>query len=328
MSGIGGTTTTVADVWHRPHGPLLTRIRPSASTVVGQPSAATGQPSAATGQPSAATGRQGAATGQQGGSTGRQRMPVDSDLQGPEGVLGVTTRLVALIDANYDVVAAGTEATDSRTARVVDVRRRGGGLAAQFRLDAASGLPLRRVVFGSGGQVLTADRFVGLTVGAAAGIPSTGSASAATAVPPWQRVTQPGLVRLRRQGWPVPATPPRTLTLYEAKQHGTATGKVVDLAYSDGVDDVSVFLQRGELARPLNGWRPIKLDGRQMYVGPPDGHSLTLSSRGFVFTVFAQAPPATVDAVVDRLPRGAPRGLLARLSRGLRRMAAWLDPFR
>lgn len=307
VSGVGGTVTTVADVWHRSHGATLTRVWASAS---------------------APAGPSGSTAGRRDGSTDRQPASADDDLQGPEGVLGVTTRLVALIDANYDIVTAGTAAVGSRTVRVVDVRRRGGALAAQFWLDAASGLPLRRVVFGPKGRVLTADRFVDLTVGAAAGIPPPGTVSAAAASSSWRRVAGPGLARLRRRGWPVPATPPGALTLYEAKQHGSGAGKVVDLAYSDGVDDVSVFLQRGELASTLKGWRPVTLDGRQMYAARSDGQSLTWSGRGFVFTVFAQAPPATVDAVVDRLSNGAPHGLVGRLWRGLRHMATWFDPFR
>jgi sigma-E factor negative regulatory protein RseB len=133
---------------------------------------------------------------------------------------------------------------------------------------------------------------------------------------------------MRARGWRVPGTLPGRLSLFDAEEHTTAAGQVLDLQYSDGLFVVSVFEQRGDLAPRLAGWRKIRLDGRDVYAGQPDRRSLTWSARGFVYTVIADAPPATVDAAVDALPHGSPPGFWGRMSRGFGRLASWLDPFR
>ena len=47
-----------------------------------------------------------------------------------------------------------------------------------------------------------------------------------------------------------------------------------------------------------------------------------------VYTVIADAPAQTVDAVVGVLPHDAPPGFWKRMSRGLSRLASWANPFR
>jgi sigma-E factor negative regulatory protein RseB len=90
---------------------------------------------------------------------------------------------------------------------------------------------------------------------------------------------------------------------------------------------VSLFLQRGNLASQLAGWQKVTLEGRTFYAGKPDASSLTWSARGFVYTVLAEAPPQTVDAVVDTLPHDSPPGFWGRLHHGFARLASWVNPF-
>jgi hypothetical protein len=46
-----------------------------------------------------------------------------------------------------------------------------------------------------------------------------------------------------------------------------------------------------------------------------------------VYTVMADAPAQTVDAVVGALPHDGPPGFWKRLSRGFVRLASWVNPF-
>jgi sigma-E factor negative regulatory protein RseB len=103
---------------------------------------------------------------------------------------------------------------------------------------------------------------------------------------------------------------------------------VLELGYSDGLSVVSVFEQRGDLASGLAGWQKATVDGHVIYVAESDQRSLTWSSHGMVYTVMADAPDQTVDAVVGSLPHDKPPGFWKRMSRGFVRLASWVNPFR
>ena len=77
----------------------------------------------------------------------------------------------------------------------------------------------------------------------------------------------------------------------------------------------------------LAGYQKIILDGRDVYADQPDQRSVTWAGQGFVFTVMADAPSATLDKAVDALPYDAPRGFWGRLSNGFTRLARLADPF-
>ncbi len=102
---------------------------------------------------------------------------------------------------------------------------------------------------------------------------------------------------------------------------------MLDLGYSDGLFAVSIFVQRGGLAPKLAGYQKITLDGRDVYADQPDQRSVTWAGQGFVFTVMADAPSATLDQAVDALPYDAPRGFWGRLSNGFTRLARLANPF-
>ncbi len=101
---------------------------------------------------------------------------------------------------------------------------------------------------------------------------------------------------------------------------------MIDLDYSDGLSLVSIFLQRGQLSGALPGWREIALRGRVVYCTDPDLRSLAWSAHGFVYTVIAEAPPTTVDQVVDTLPHDSGPGFWGRIAHGLRRLASHGQP--
>lgn len=291
--GAAGDTTVIANVWHRSGGDTL--VQASAAGAVGQ--------------------------GQQGSVSD------DTDIQAPEGVLGVTGQLVSLLGANYDLAYLGPGSADSRPAQVVEAWREDGSLAARFWLDQATKLPLRREVFDSGAHLVSEDVFIDLKVGA--GAVAAGPAAPAKDATPGTRLAAVDVAQLRARGWPVPGALPDDLSLFEAGQAATRSGQVLDLAYSDGLFVVSVFMQRGGLPAKLAGWQKITLDGRDVYSGQPDQRSITWAGRGFVFTVMADAPAATLDKAVGTLPYTAPPpGFWGRLSRGFGRLASWVNPFR
>jgi len=289
--GVNGNTTMIADVWHRSGGDTLVQAG-VAGTV----------------------------------SQGRQAdVSDDTDSQAPEGVLGVTSQLVALLGANYDLAYLGPGSADSRPALVVEAWRESGTLAARYWLDRATKLPLRREVFDSSSHLIGEDVFIDLNTGA-------GAAAAAPAGPaataPGAQLTDVDVSQWRARGWPVPGALPGGLTLFQAGKTATSSGDVLDLCYSDGLFVVSVFVQRGDLPAQLSGWQKITLDGRDVYTGQPDQRSIIWAGRGFVFTVMADAPPPMLDKAVHTLPYNAPPGFWGRLSRGLHRLVSWANPFR
>ncbi len=158
------------------------------------------------------------------------------------------------------------------------------------------------------------------------GLPAV--ASPATAATPWNVLTAADLKRLRAAGWPLPANLPGGLVLFDARQAATPSGRVFQLGYSDGLSGVSLFVQRGGLPRKLAGWKPVEVAGRTVYARDPVGQGISWSSPGYVLTLIADAPAATISAAVRALPYDAQRGFWSRLGHGFGRVVSWVDPFR
>ena len=250
-------------------------------------------------------------------------LPGAADDPDPDGILGVSNQLLVLLQSNYQIAYVGRGSAIGRTALVVEVRRPGGGgLAARFWLDAATKLPLRREIFTSGSHLISEDSFVNLQLGAGAL-----GAMPAPAGGPWTtRLDSVTLTALRTKGWPLPARLPGNLVLFAATQTSAPSGRVIDLSYSDGLAVISVFVQRGELAKPMPGWRQIGIRGKTVYSIDPDERSFAWSSGGFVYTVVADAPAAVVSQVVAAMPNSIPPGFWGRMAVGFRRLASWLNP--
>jgi sigma-E factor negative regulatory protein RseB len=251
----------------------------------------------------------------------------DDDSQAPEGVLGVTVPLIGLLEKHYTVVYSGAGSADSRTAQVVEARREDGSLAARFWLDDTTSLPLEREVFDSASHVISQDVFIQVRFSSQAQ-PAMPAGGPSDPPGPWaDPLSHAQLLALPTQGWLVPAGLPGGLSLFTGAKTTTSTGAVLDLGYSDGLSVVSVFEQRGNLAAKLDGWQRTTVNGQVIYVAEPDQRSLTWSSRGMVYTVMADAPVQTVDAVVGVLPHDKPPGFWKRMSRGFVRLASWVNPF-
>jgi sigma-E factor negative regulatory protein RseB len=256
----------------------------------------------------------------------------DTDGQSPEGVLGVTAPLVRLLKSHYLVAYAGTGSADNRTAQVVEAWRADGSIAARFWLDDATKLPLEREVFDTAAHVIGQDVFIDVSFATpgASSQRAAASASARVSADPQGPWTDPfsrrQLLALRDGGWQVPAELPGRLSLFTGAKTQADTDAVLDLGYSDGLSVVSVFEQRGTLPATLAGWRKTKAGGHVVFA-LPDQRTLTWAGHGMVFTMVADAPSQTVDAVVGALPHDGPAGFWKRMSRGLVRVASWVNPF-
>jgi sigma-E factor negative regulatory protein RseB len=262
------------------------------------------------------------------GASSPPYLSADTDGQAPEGVLGVTTPLVQLLETHYVLAYAGTGSADSRTAQVVEAWRDDGTVAARFWLDDATKLPLEREVFDSAAHVISQDLFINVKFENHAPVALPSSASAYSQGPWTDLLSHAQLLALHTHGWLVPAQLPDDLSLFTGARTQTSTGTVLDLGYSDGLAVVSVFEHRGNLAARLAGWQKATVAGHVIYVAEPDQRSLTWSSRGMVYTVMADAPTQVVDAVVATLPHDAPPGFWKRISRGFARLASVMNPFR
>jgi sigma-E factor negative regulatory protein RseB len=287
--GPGETSASLVDVWHRPGQVTLvqaTNVMPDKAVGAGI-------------------------------------LASSADDPDPDGILGVSNQLLVLLQSNYQIAYVGRGSAAGRTALVVEVRRPGdGGMAARFWLDAATKLPLRREIFASGTHLISEDSFVSLQFGAAAV-----GAMPAPAGGPWTKRLDPAtLTALRAKGWPLPAQLPGNLVLFAATQALAGSGRVIDLSYSDGLAVISLFVQRGELGKPMPGWRQIGIRGQTVYSIDPGDRSFAWSSGGFVYTVVADAPVAVVSQVVAAMPNSAGPGFWGRMAVGFRRLASWVNP--
>jgi sigma-E factor negative regulatory protein RseB len=290
--GASGGTVLVSDIWHVSGGPTVTRTLAAGTYTSSEP-----------------------------------YLSSDTNGQWPEGVLGVTTQLVRLLEAHYIVGYGGVSSADNRTAQIVEAWRDDGSLAAKFWLDGVTRLPLEREVFDSAAHVISEDVFINVRFGNQAPVAAPAGGPADPQGPWTDPLPARQLLALRAGGWLIPPQLPGGLSLFTGAQTRTSTGKVLDLGYSDGLSVISVFEQHGNLAAKLDGWQKITVAGHVIYAAGPDQRSLTWSSRGMVYTVIADAPAQTVNNVIRALPHDAAPSFWKRMSRGFARLASWANPF-
>ncbi len=246
---------------------------------------------------------------------------------GEQGVLSpdLDARLLTLLADHYDLAVAGSGRIAGRAARVVEARRAGtqgaGSVAGRFWLDAATGLVLRREVYDLQGRRMRSSAYVDVRLGgveqpvpAAPAVPGSGTAAT---------VTVPS------GGWLPPRELPGGLQLFDAQVRTHDGGRVLHLAYSDGLSTLSVFSQPGGLPGRLKGFRAQRLQGTDAWVQDAAPERVVWQGEGHLFTLVSDASPATVRDAVAALPRDAAArgGVLGRLGRGLGRLLDWVNPF-
>ncbi len=257
------------------------------------------------------------------GSAAPQARAGPATLPGPSVSMDISAQQLALMEAGYVLSYTGLGAADSRIAEVVAVQRPDGTLAARYWLDKRTKLPLRRQLFDQRGRLVSDISFAELRIGpdSLAGMPAAGTQ-------PWAReLGMPEIAALRAQGWPLPGELPGRMVLVTASETSTSAGTVVGLSYSDGLSVISLFVQRGELPGQLNGWQRVAIAGHDAYAVDPADQTIAWSASGYVFTLLADAPAATVDRAIAVLPHDSPMSFWDRLGRGFRRLAHWANPF-
>ncbi|MEV5747496.1 sigma-E factor regulatory protein RseB domain-containing protein [Actinoallomurus sp. NPDC052308] len=261
-------------------------------------------------------------TAEQGG----QMFEADGPQQAQGGLTGYTSRMLDLLARNYAVVQAGEGQVCGRPTTIIEARRADGTAAGRFHIDRATGLMLRRELLDQQGRAVNLTFFTEMrpsvpkTMFVAASTPQTIEA-------PWtHQLVGADLGALRYRGWPVASALPGHLSLYDARQHDTG-GPVVHLSYSDGLSVVSVFVQRGVLdPSSVQHWHKTTRGGRTVYLRDTVQQRAVWASRGYVYTIVADAPPPVVDQAVAALPHGD-TGFWGRIGRGLDRLTSWANPF-
>jgi sigma-E factor negative regulatory protein RseB len=249
------------------------------------------------------------------------------DADGPEASVDDDgTGPLALLTHTYLLERGASQHVAGRMADQVLALRADGSVAARFWIDRATGLVLRRELVDPKGWVTHSTVFLDIRPGQAGDL-----VAGADITRPWTtEITDAQLETMRGAGWTCPDTLPGGLSLYDVRRTSSTTNPVIQLAYSDGLVNVSVFEERGHLDKAaLKGYTPEKIAGRTVQVRRGTTAELTWQSGATVYTVLADAPEASVDAIAASLPAPSVASASSgwsRVRRGLNRMGSWVDP--
>lgn len=255
------------------------------------------------------------------------QMYESDDSEHTGGLTGYTPAMLDLLARNYAVVRAGQGEVSGRPTSVVEARRPDGSAAGRFHLDRQTGLMLRRELLDRQGREVNLTFFTEIRPTVPKSTRFVATSAPRTVETPWtHQLASADLGSLKYRGWPVRDGLPDRLSLYDARQFDGAA-PVVHLSYSDGLSVVSVFVQRGTLDdRSVAGWHKATRGGRTVYLHDTVQQRAMWASRGYVFTVLADAPPPVVDSAVAALPHGE-TGFWGRIGRGMDRLVSWVNPF-
>lgn len=243
---------------------------------------------------------------------------------------GLDERLLQALADSYALRRAEPGRCAGRTADVVEAVR-GGDVVGRFWVDRDSGLLLRREVYDEQGRRVRSSAFVDLVMGEAA-TTSVSDGSARRLTRELGRPVSDGrLADMRDDGWHVPEDLPGGLRLFEARTGGGGhDGRLLHLAYSDGLSTASLFVQEGDPGDdPPDGFERRDVAGHPAWVRDGAPERVVWGGGGRVWTLVTDAPVSTAEAVVGALPHDEVQdgGIRARLSRGLSRVGGWLNPF-
>lgn len=230
---------------------------------------------------------------------------------------------LALLTATYTLLDAGYGTAVGRRAVIVEARRKDNTLAARFWIDRATGLLLQRNLYTVDGRDLVRSTvFTELRIEKADFIghlpptlPSGGGEDLSTGE----------VTGLRADGWVCDDLLTDSLRLYDAHRDSDA----LRFSYSDGLFNLSVFEQRGELdAAALTGYEVTGTAGAPVYVRYGMPSYAVWSSGGIVYTLVGDIPYDVMSRVIASFPHSVSHrdGILRRVGSGLARMTTWLTP--
>ncbi|MFV2197013.1 transcriptional regulator [Nocardiopsis sp. LOL_012] len=243
--------------------------------------------------------------------------------ESPEALDG---RLLRVLADTYAVVYAGPGELEGRPVHRVDALRADGTRAGRFLVDADTGLLVGRTVCDGSGRPFSVSRLSGIRVGEADWPEhAVGGEPWGDTLPPDERE------ELREGGWYLPEHLAWNLRLVDARSTRLDGARVVHAVYSDGLSQVSVFLQRGKLESEHPsalgdestgtgaGGDGVTTEHDTIFGGGTGQYRNVWESGGFVYTVLADAPTGLVSSAVTALPEPGAFGFWARVQRGLSR---------
>jgi sigma-E factor negative regulatory protein RseB len=251
---------------------------------------------------------------------------VQHGVDGHGAVDALDPRLFSLLVSHYELHLAGQGLCDGHRAQVVEVRRpsSAGALAGRFWVDVSSGLVLRREVLDDAGALLRRTDLLDVRVATPAATLSTGLIASP---PQGERLDAVELAAEEATGVPVVRSLPGHLDLYDARR---LPGDVLQLAYSDGLSTLSLFVQQGTMPTTASGVVRT-VGGGQVWMSPGEPERVVWAADGRTWTLVSDAAPAVVDQVLVVLPhtgRGVSEdGVAPRVWRGMSRVGSWLNPF-
>lgn len=229
---------------------------------------------------------------------------------------------LTLLQATYQLVYKCCTDTIGRTAVLVEAFRDDQTLAARFWIDTATGLLLQRQLFSVDGTTMVrATVFTELEIE-----DSEFLGHLPPMVPNGVEAMGMGKVGdLRSAGWVCAPELPASLKLYDV--HKDTSNGSLQLSYSDGLFNVSLFEQRGALdPAAVAGFNSTDNPGVYLRYGMPS--YVVWSSGGIVYTLIGDLPPDMLGQVVRAFPHDVPVKLTAiqRMGTGLAKIATWLTP--
>jgi negative regulator of sigma E activity len=235
--------------------------------------------------------------------------------------------MFALLTRHYDLTVVGARLCGGRHTTLVEARRPGrtglGAVAGRFWIDRQTHMVWRRDVLDDAGAVVVSSSFTEL--GFTTAQPST--QPTASADPSAARLDDHQIQQLIEQGWPIVDHLPSGLELFDVRRHGDG---VVQLAYSDGLSTLSLFVQQGALPAGTGG-TTREVGGTLVHLTSTAPEQLVWAGGGRTWTLVSDAPDTTIDQAVLVLPHADPpsphEGMGQRVWRGMSRVGSWLNPF-
>lgn len=245
--------------------------------------------------------------------------------------LGSVDRPEFSIDAltsKYVVTSAEMAALRTGPAAVLSIREREHEHERErLYVDEATGLVVRRDTFRAGGRpsrvvAFTELQVSDLSITAPEGVDATSRGA-------YQPLGTDGLAVLGDVGWSVPEELPAGFRLRQGSALPDAEGSSLHLVYSDGLYTISVYQQFGRVdPDALRDASSVVDGGTHVYRWPgSEPERMVWSGDGKTFTAVSDAPFDQVLAAVQGFPNEVPGGVVARMQRGVSRVARWLWPF-
>jgi negative regulator of sigma E activity len=233
----------------------------------------------------------------------------------------VDDELLDLLERNYHLSGTGGAAVAGRSASVVTATREGSSSpAARWWIDDATGIVLWQETYDRSGSVDLSFGFTSVSVSQGGNIlehlpPKLAAPRTSTSL------TLSSAVELKALGWSC-VRELAGLSLVRIRSDRANNPDIVHLVYSDGLNTVSVFQQRGQLRAAPEGsqWDP----GLAAHVRRGASSVATWQSAEMVLTVVTDGSPVLLADAVESLPheRAMTQTTLDRIEAGWARILA------